>query len=308
MVRAFAVVLTSTALIMLMASCGGASFEGGGGGSGGSAGTSPARGGSGLGGSSSTGGSGTGGSGTAGSGVGGSGTAGSGTAGTGTGGAPPDLCSLPPDPGPCEALFPSYYHNPETGLCEPFVYRGCDGNQNRFASVEDCQATCSGGSPNLDGCTNPQECVLVSPHCCGVCDGTLSDYTAVNTAAVSEYYSGRGCTDVLCEPCAAPDPLTSSQPYLTATCRSGECVPIDVREEGAADCESSEDCRLRAGIGCCEACSATEAEMVAISDTALLTELSCGAMLAPCLACAPIYPETFESVCEQGRCTLAVKQ
>merc|ERR1711936_1195945 len=55
----------------------------------------------------------------------------------------PDPCSLPMDGGPCRALKPRYYHN--NGQCEQFIYGGCRGNANNFASLEACQARCLAG-------------------------------------------------------------------------------------------------------------------------------------------------------------------
>ncbi|BFZ20760.1 hypothetical protein BsWGS_23799 [Bradybaena similaris] len=54
----------------------------------------------------------------------------------------PRLCSLPKKPGPCFGFFPQYFYNSYTGACETFIYGGCDGNDNRFATIEECQATC----------------------------------------------------------------------------------------------------------------------------------------------------------------------
>ena len=40
--------------------------------------------------------------------------------------------------------------NAERNRCEGFLYGGCGGNSNRFASAEDCFATC-GGEPPVSG-------------------------------------------------------------------------------------------------------------------------------------------------------------
>lgn len=53
------------------------------------------------------------------------------------------ICSLPLDPGPCEAAFPRYYYNAAVGECEAFVYGGCEGNQNNFNTEADCMEACS---------------------------------------------------------------------------------------------------------------------------------------------------------------------
>ncbi|TRY75166.1 hypothetical protein TCAL_04512 [Tigriopus californicus] len=53
-----------------------------------------------------------------------------------------DLCSLPAEIGPCRMIVGRLFHNPETGKCEPFVYGGCEGNENRFESLLECSETC----------------------------------------------------------------------------------------------------------------------------------------------------------------------
>ncbi|XP_035683938.1 mucin-5B-like isoform X1 [Branchiostoma floridae] len=55
---------------------------------------------------------------------------------------PTDPCEQAMDPGPCEAIFPRWYFNSQTGQCEQFIYGGCDGNGNNFVTVEECQDTC----------------------------------------------------------------------------------------------------------------------------------------------------------------------
>ncbi|KAK9739537.1 Kunitz/Bovine pancreatic trypsin inhibitor domain [Popillia japonica] len=40
----------------------------------------------------------------------------------------PHICSLPADPGPCDANISRFYHNVTTGKCEDFIFGGCAGN------------------------------------------------------------------------------------------------------------------------------------------------------------------------------------
>ena len=58
------------------------------------------------------------------------------------GGAPSAVCELPIETGPCDAAISSYAFNSEKGACEQFVYGGCEGNGNRFATLAACQAAC----------------------------------------------------------------------------------------------------------------------------------------------------------------------
>lgn len=53
-----------------------------------------------------------------------------------------NICLLRPDPGLCKASFTAYYYHPNRGECYPFVYGGCDGNENRFHTREECLDKC----------------------------------------------------------------------------------------------------------------------------------------------------------------------
>ncbi|CDW59458.1 papilin [Trichuris trichiura] len=53
-----------------------------------------------------------------------------------------DPCKLPKAPGRCANYFQRYFYNMKTGFCEKFVYTGCEGNENNFKTLEQCQARC----------------------------------------------------------------------------------------------------------------------------------------------------------------------
>ena len=44
------------------------------------------------------------------------------------------VCKLPMEAGPCYALKPRYFFNFDTRRCEEFIYGGCRGNENNFAT------------------------------------------------------------------------------------------------------------------------------------------------------------------------------
>jgi len=52
-------------------------------------------------------------------------------------------CFLLPEAGLCLGYFPRYYFNIDTGLCEEFIYGGCQGNENNFHTMAECHAHCS---------------------------------------------------------------------------------------------------------------------------------------------------------------------
>ncbi|PZC84790.1 hypothetical protein B5X24_HaOG203780 [Helicoverpa armigera] len=51
-------------------------------------------------------------------------------------------CLQPTDPGICYGHVPKYAYNNEAERCEQFIYGGCMGNDNRFDTLEACQAAC----------------------------------------------------------------------------------------------------------------------------------------------------------------------
>ncbi|KAB7500855.1 BPTI/Kunitz domain-containing protein, partial [Armadillidium nasatum] len=53
-----------------------------------------------------------------------------------------NICNLPVDKGPCEAIIPRYAFMTETEKCEKFEYGGCEGNANNFLTLEDCNRVC----------------------------------------------------------------------------------------------------------------------------------------------------------------------
>ena len=54
-------------------------------------------------------------------------------------------CNFPLDVGKfCERRLAGtrYRHDPSTGECQSFSYRGCGGNSNNYANIWDCQQAC----------------------------------------------------------------------------------------------------------------------------------------------------------------------
>ncbi|XP_059187597.1 kunitz-type protease inhibitor 2 [Centropristis striata] len=54
-----------------------------------------------------------------------------------------ERCRAEPEVGPCRASFQHWFYNHSTGSCQSFIYGGCQGNKNNYATQEECSATCT---------------------------------------------------------------------------------------------------------------------------------------------------------------------
>ncbi|XP_037498262.1 actinia tenebrosa protease inhibitors [Rhipicephalus sanguineus] len=53
-------------------------------------------------------------------------------------------CFMKFEPGPCRASIPKWFYNHTAHECQLFIFGGCGGNQNNFATKEKCQQLCQG--------------------------------------------------------------------------------------------------------------------------------------------------------------------
>jgi hypothetical protein len=53
-----------------------------------------------------------------------------------------EVCALDKDRGSCRNFTVKWFFDMEYGGCSRFWWGGCDGNDNRFASQDDCKAHC----------------------------------------------------------------------------------------------------------------------------------------------------------------------
>lgn len=100
------------------------------------------------------------------------------------------VCSLPFEAGPCEAAIGVYAF--VDGACVPRTYGGCQGNGNRFSTLEECTAKC-GGSPASGECP-PNRVSREICLSCGLAGGCAK--TATTCALVCDADAGSAvCAD-----------------------------------------------------------------------------------------------------------------
>jgi hypothetical protein len=120
-----------------------------------------------------------------------------GSAGDGAAGVPgsTDRCLLPREEGTCSIYGAAYYFDDDFDWCEGFNYSGCGGNDNRFATREECEAACITGKPECASGTDvPEEqcggayarglCFASEEAACA-CDGCGLDRCTIRTMGVS---------------------------------------------------------------------------------------------------------------------------
>ncbi|MEI9950272.1 MAG: BPTI/Kunitz domain-containing protein [Pseudomonadota bacterium] len=216
----------------------------------------------------------------------------------GSAGSTADACTASQDSGPCEAYFPSFWHNPVTGLCEPFVYGGCGGNANRYPSRDACILACPNSSDDWDACVSDSNCTLIS-KCCGGCDPVASEeLLAINVAHSPMNMSAPQCPEMACAPCFPVAENEQTWKYFKPVCRNARCTLIDVRESPLTECQKTSDCMLRDGAECCPQCDGSG--WVPVNKAADM----CGGSPTACDTCTSPLPTDWDTVCLSGRCRL----
>lgn len=107
-----------------------------------------------------------------------------------------DICTQQVKIGLCKAKIPRFYYNSVNNTCEKFHYSGCDGNDNNFESLLECENSCKQGEvvvvqkPMTKDDIND---VCVLPFEVGPCRGTLPRYHFdASTQTCKEFLYG-GC-------------------------------------------------------------------------------------------------------------------
>ncbi|XP_055838086.1 boophilin-G2-like [Episyrphus balteatus] len=85
----------------------------------------------------------------------------------------------------CKAAIPSWSYDSENGKCVKFNYGGCYGNDNRFKSKDECEATCLTVALARDCRSRPDK---------GPCNGRITAwaYNPRSKSCDKFYYGGCG--------------------------------------------------------------------------------------------------------------------
>ncbi|KAJ1367506.1 EGF_CA [Parelaphostrongylus tenuis] len=66
-------------------------------------------------------------------------------------------CLMPLEIGSCKENYPAYHFDRLTKSCRPFSYSGCDGNENRFLTLSQCENLCG---PFMDMEESEMDCYI----------------------------------------------------------------------------------------------------------------------------------------------------
>jgi hypothetical protein len=217
----------------------------------------------------------------------------------GAGGSATEACAAMQEPGQCNAYIPAFWHNPKTGLCEPFVYGGCGGNANRYPSRDACIRACPAAADDWGKCVNDSNCALVSASCTELCDPVSDEQLVAVNAAHLPLYGNSHCSGVFPGvPCKSLGETEQTRKYFKPVCQNTRCSLIDIRESSQTECQSDGDCMLREGAACCAECDGYG--WVSVNQRADL----CGGAATACDDCTAPRPFDLHAVCVLGRCQL----
>ncbi|XP_037876208.1 papilin isoform X4 [Bombyx mori] len=123
-----------------------------------------------------------------------------------------DVCQLPMLAGPCNDSIVSWFYDASRDACSQFAYGGCGGNDNRFASRDECESRCrSGRVAEVSTTLAPEPTTLAATNA---------------TVAVESRFRGECEVSPTLERCVAPGLVW----YLDAARR--ECVVHSNAESG----------------------------------------------------------------------------
>lgn len=104
------------------------------------------------------------------------------------------ICAQKADEGPCKGIMPRFYFNIFKQKCEMFQYGGCNGNDNNFETIEQCQEKCVVTEKKWKkgrGWQVPVYCLVEADP--GPCRGLFNKYFYNATSRQCEKFMYGGC-------------------------------------------------------------------------------------------------------------------
>ncbi len=98
------------------------------------------------------------------------------------------ICNQPIETGSCRASFNRYAFNGNE--CVQFTFGGCEGNENNFMTLADCQRGCLGEASSMTSEQSTPEQICAQPIEAGSCQADFSRYAFNGNECVTFSFGG----------------------------------------------------------------------------------------------------------------------
>ncbi|GFU46177.1 HTH_Tnp_Tc3_2 domain-containing protein [Trichonephila clavipes] len=95
--------------------------------------------------------------------------------------------------GPCLGHIVSFYYHPYHKTCLRFIYSGCNGNNNRFRSREDCMSECGEEDPEESEEEEEEEDECLQPVAEGLCHNEIMKWYFDRRSKTCKTFTYTGC-------------------------------------------------------------------------------------------------------------------
>lgn len=127
-----------------------------------------------------------------------------------------------------------------------------------------------------------RDCTLVRVKCPMCMAISISEYVVVNSRYEDAFRNQNSQGIEPCGPCGPPlNDVLSAQANFVALCEAGRCQAVDLRSSKFSECNTSTDCELQYGTGCCDGCG--NSDLIAVNPAANLHHEICGDIEPPCV-------------------------
>ncbi|XP_068619320.1 papilin [Battus philenor] len=151
-----------------------------------------------------------------------------------------DPCKQRPEPGNCLAYLPMWYYDEERDDCNQFVYGGCNGNDNRFDTKEDCEGRCKKRPLPPTTTVAPATIAPTTPSTTTTTTTSPTTVATITTEAVLQ--------EPACRPPASLAPCGANATVYYYEASRGACLRAEIgncRYENSY--RSEEECERRCG-------------------------------------------------------------